>query len=325
MTSEATSVIDHLIDTVRELGGSEPVLIEINGNLLVVSENNVVGEVNYGLALTNATKMDGSPINETKPDGLEQTIISGEYEPKPDDTIEKERPYLNAIPFERIRQDIKLETLSKLAKNISELPNDGKVRIVNYGENSRSSGYDGRESWTFIKEAFTLDRETYLELVREKEKETYTNLIQLGSDVQEEKSHNNVSNMIFSRPAPSCAILTGNIFVSLPRSGHLNTDRYNIDNWNKESRIKSDEYDSNIINDLAKTIQNGDVSIKINAQSLSLNKGNISEQKGTLLGQIDKEISIVQKHMPGLSQYVNQVKETYVTAERILDLRSRGK
>ncbi len=232
--------VDFVLNVMRKLSSSEPVLFQRDGSLYLASGEGF-GQVTYGLSTTPET-IQSWERRKQLPEILESedVICKGvedEYSKKPA-FKEGEAPFLRAIAFGSDTNKFTLEEITKAAKELAALPDDiRKVRMISHesGYHSHKYGYasDGIDVW--VQEARVMDRNRYLGLVREREDA----LIQAMKQAGKTRDRGDMDGIYRDLKIPDCAIVTQYLKVSLPRSGRLHLHRDEPDSWTETTRMGS--------------------------------------------------------------------------------------
>lgn len=228
--------VDFVLNIMNEISSSEPVLFQRDGSLYIASAEGF-GQVNCGLR-TMPEKIQQWEQREQAPEIKESTDavlrrLEGKLVFK-----KSEKPYINAIAFGPDDQVFSLESIAKTARELKNLPDDGKIRMVNHESRYHSHKYgyacDGTDVWVMT--VRVMDQERYLDLVRQKEDK----LIRAMGDIKVEDRHD-FERIYTDFQFPDCVILTPFMQVSLPRSGRIERD---VSSWTEKTHLHSD-YDSN--------------------------------------------------------------------------------
>ncbi|MBU1198274.1 MAG: hypothetical protein KKF46_05135 [Nanoarchaeota archaeon] len=303
--------VDFVLNVMKELSSTEPVLFQRDGLLYIASEQGF-GQVTYGLRtrpeeIQSWENRGQSPEIAESEDAIHKWV-GDKYNKKPD-FKKGEKPYLKAICFGPDDNSFTLEEITKGAQELAKLKDDGKIRMVLHrsGYHSHKYGYaaDGIDVW--VQEARVMDRERYLEIIREKEDK----IINRVEGIENVGERRDVGESYERLTFPDCVILTPNIMVGLPRSGRLHLHRDELDSWIKSTRLSinysgstkgsilyhqdMDTYDESPFG----------VSVKLNAKVL--NASDVKEfdsKRQYLIERISKELIAVNSNMALAEEYV---------------------
>ncbi|MDP1694766.1 MAG: hypothetical protein Q8L34_04465 [Candidatus Woesearchaeota archaeon] len=223
-----TSAVDFVLETMRQISASEPVLFARNGALYVVSPQGF-GQVAYGavdMKLAQDVRVDVDYGQETL------------------DIITSELPYFKAIALRDHTFSFTLDDMVKVAQTLGKLPDNNKIRMIANGD-SYVLSLDGMR--VNLEHAAIMDREAYLDYLRRKEEKILTNLAQRERRLRSADAHfsaglmNSIPRSIprdlyDSEVLPDCVIMTPYLSVSLPRAGTL--DRQESHFWTPQTPLK---------------------------------------------------------------------------------------
>lgn len=325
--------VDFVLNVMKELSPTEPVLFQRDGSLYIVSEQGF-GQVTYGLCTEpkeiQPWEKRGQSPEVLKLESITNILVGDRYNKKPS-FREGEEPYFKAICFGPDSNLFSLEEITKSAQELAKLEDDGKIRAVFHGKrhNSHKYGYggDGMDIW--VQAARVMDRKRYLELIRDKEDKILNQIECIGDISEKDDIYDSYDKLTF----PDCVILTPNILVSLPRGGIFNIeDNYDTNKpefWTQKTKlsIKYGDYTKGSI------LNQGDVkpfkespyeiSVKLNAQVLNFPDGKgFGSMSQELLERITKEIAAVNSNMKSAKEFVAKMNAIHNKAcDLVIELR----
>jgi hypothetical protein len=315
--------VDFVLDVMKGLSSSKPVLFQRDGSLYVASAEGF-GQITYGLNTTpekiQSWEKRGQPPEIAESEDAIHRWVGNGWNKKP--AFKKsEKPYLNAIAFGSDSKSFTLEEITKAAQELAEL-SDGKIRMVSHwsGYHSHKHGYvaDGIDAG--VLEARVMDRNRYLELIRENEDKLLQSIKDLGQITEPENFHKAYSKLTF----PDCVILTPYMMVSLPRVGRLHLHRDEPDSWKQNTRLGSN-YDGStrgsILNHFYIDTSNEspyNISVKLNAQDLrTANAGyEVSER-------INEELDAVTSNMAIAEEFISKINKIHNDEVSAQDIKRR--
>ncbi len=205
--------VDAALNMMKNLSSSEPVLFQRDGHLFIASKDGFA-QVNYSLQ----TKSDkGTLLKELNKSTDAIAGREAEYIGADPIFIKGEERYFNAISYEKDDNSICFGDALVVAEKLAQLPEDGKVRMVQYDssfdKNKYGYGCDGINLW--VDSARVVDCQIYLELMREKEDKMYRRFEVLKETGLEKKLDNFLKTEL-NLELPNCILMTPNIFVSFP-------------------------------------------------------------------------------------------------------------
>ncbi len=223
--------VDFVLNVMRKLSSSEPVLFQRDG-LLYIASGEGFGQVTYGLS-TTPEQIQSWERRTQAPEILESEDVlkeaADEYGKKPA-FKEGEAPFLKAITFGPDIRRFSLEEITKAARELAVLPDDRKVRMV-----SRITGYHSHlHNDVLVQEARVMDRDRYLELIREGEDA----LIQKMEQASKTGLERTMREVYRRLKIPDYVIVTQYLKVSLPRSGRLHPLKAEPDSWTEETMME---------------------------------------------------------------------------------------
>jgi len=235
-------IVNEIIKMVGEMSGVQPVIFEMDGNLMAISPKParecVIGVISYGI----------NPDKKSKIDGLENCITTKDkWEPKSEDFKPEELPYVQAIQLSRkneFEKGYNINGLSKIARLLSELPDDGKIRIVKHRKSSSPNGTGLYiDEWRFIGEAYTMNVEQYLEEIRKNERNMYQKLADLPSELEKTEETDSKYGILNRARIPVACILTNDLFISLPVPGLLSEEgeALGVSQWDRFTTLKNNK------------------------------------------------------------------------------------
>ncbi len=218
--------VDFLLSVMEGLGTSRPLLFQRDGSLYVASADGFAS-ANYGLRTAPENIPEWEKM-EQSPEILESLDAT---------KIDEEKPYLGAIAFGPDDYSFSLREMRETYLKLSGLPDDGKIRMVSHGNQYHSHKYgyaeDGIDVW--VAEARVMDREKYLQLIRQREVKIIGKMEELRG-MMLGGTGRNVYEAYHRLKFPNCIVLTNNIFVSLPRNGRFEP-ACDVGSWGKDTRL----------------------------------------------------------------------------------------
>ena len=295
--------VDFVLKTMQDLSSSKPVLFQRDGSLYVASSDGF-GQVKYGLN-TRPIEIRDWEKREQPPEIAESEDIfegvSGDVRGKLK-IRDSEAPYLKAISFGSDDNSFTLEDIAKTAEQLAGLPDDGKIRMVSHdsGYHSHKYGYasDGIDVW--IDRARVMNRERYLELLRNAEEGIIQNIKDLDKIEDKQRISGAYEKLLF----PDRMIMTPHILVSLPRYGYLHLHREEPDSWTRMTSLEGGilHYSELRIHDESPF----GINIKLNAKT----QRTISEAKETLK-KMDEEVDAVKSNMAIAETFISRINEVH--------------
>jgi hypothetical protein len=151
--------------------------------------------------------------------------------------MQKEKRFLRPMMFGTDDRYFTLESIAVSARSLAMLPDDGKVRMTDHYTTHRSHkhGYSCDGINVSLIAARSMDRERYLELMRETEDNILNNLALLK--LIEDDEHQ--SDMYRIAILPDCLIMTEHMLVTLPRPGGLKDRGHWTTAWKSETRLET--------------------------------------------------------------------------------------
>jgi len=309
--------VDFVLNVMKELSSSEPLLFQRDGSLYVASTDGF-GRVDYGLLKEPSTIQQWRGQSEERQKFLDiagstDAIIrwqENEFGGNKPVFQKDEEPYIQAIAFGSDTNTFTLKKVTKAAQQLAELPNDGKVRMVSHGSNyhSHKYGYAADGTDVYVLEARVMDKEKYLGLVRKEEDK----LIGLIGDMER------ASEAYGRLKIPDCVIVTPYLMVSLPRSGRLHLRRDEPDSWTQDTIMglnyrgttRGSILEHNTI--IACIESPFDVNVVINAKSLQgANEEGLKSSGEELLAKVTEQLSAVTSSMPLAQKFIDRMNATH--------------
>jgi len=289
--------VDFVLNVMKGLSTSEPVLFQRDGSLFVASEQGF-GMVKNGL----------SPLSDIKES---EDIISrwdeSSYDKKPvfkDGEID----YLRDICFGSDDKSFSLDEIAKSAKQLSSLKNDGKIRMVRHGSqyHSHKYGYAADGIDVYLLEARVMDREKYVQMIRDKEIEMINKL--------KDSEFGSKSRLYFEEhpKIPDCVIITPRIAITLPRPGSLEHSYVERpDAWTEQTRMTHEPSGTDSRSILRYKEMNTftespyRVSVKINAREIGSNNWEkLTQVLRNVVNHISRELLVVNSYMEYAQEFV---------------------
>lgn len=232
-----THAVDFVLKVMGEISSSKPVLFQRDGSLYVASEEGF-GQVTYGLRTEPENiqpweRRGQSPEITESVDGIKERS-DGKLK-----FLDGEQKYLKAIAFGPDYVSFSLEEITADAQKLAGLPDDGKVRMICHSTryHSHKFGYGADGIDVNVEIARVMDRNRYLELIREKEDK----LIQAIEQMGETRSRRDISESYKQIKIPDGVIVTPYMIISLPRRGRLHSDTDRPDSWTLNTRLDGKE------------------------------------------------------------------------------------
>lgn len=227
------SVVD-FAKKVLETSFSKPKMFQRDNRLYVVSEE--------GFAeITGIPKVAGQ-------DSVESWIKEKYLRDKPV-FFKNEAPYINSIAYEKNSDERSLESFANIYKKLSELPDDGRIRMVKNAVKSHEldSGGGFRHD-VYLTKAESLPLKDYLDIFKNHEESSYEvfkTLISnssLGQMLHDDYRHYKkfydldrlCDEMRFS--IPDCTIFTSHAMISFPFNKWYESG-YNQINWHNRTNF----------------------------------------------------------------------------------------
>jgi hypothetical protein len=306
--------VDFVINVMKELSPSEPVLFQRDGSLYVASSEGF-GQVTYGLR-TSPEKIESWEKRKQPSEILESEDVIREREGDEDDKgsyfKKGEEPFLKAIAFGTDTQRFCLEEMTGVAKKLTKLSDDGKIRMISHGNCYRSHKYgyanDGTDVW--VQEARVMDRERYLELVRERE----DGLIQAIELAGKSTDRGSMDESYRGLKLPDCVIITPYLKVSLPRSGRLHLHRSEADSWTSRTEMDLNYSGSTkgsiLRHEDVNTYGESPFAVNLTLNAINLQEKNEEGFKSRgedLVAVITKQLSAVTSSMPIAGKFIERM------------------
>ena len=306
--------VDFVLNVMKGLSSSEPVLFQRDGTLFVVSQEGF-GQVSYGLR-TSPERIESWQKREQSPEILESEDIlqhSGDEVHKTKSFRKKDRPYLEAICFGPDANLFTLEGLSETARKMAKLPDDKRIRMVSHDSNYHSHKYgyacDGID--VSVAAARVMNRDRYLELIRDRE----TKIIEAIESLGNAKIRGEVERAYQKSDFPDCIIMTPYIMINLPRKGVLDMHGSGQGSWNQRTSLGHNtrmsrggilayyEIDTSCESPFG-------VVIKLNAQTLET-----ARDCDEGLARIAKEVGIVNSNRSAAEDFISRLNEAHNNVE----------
>ncbi|MFA6088435.1 MAG: hypothetical protein WC755_01100 [Candidatus Woesearchaeota archaeon] len=237
-----TYIVDTVLDVVKEISGKEPTLFQRDGILYVASDAGV------GLVFNGFLTSDIRDNSKDKPKWFKESkSIIEKIEKDTVHFVKEEIPFVKAIAFGPDSNYDSLESIAKHAKEIASR-DDGKIRMMEHGTTHRSHKYgyacDGFD--VYATDARTMDRQKYLELLREKENQMLEQFQAWKEYVDEQPKgdaffSDRLENSAKNIKVPKCIILTPTTLVSFPYDVELSSMHSRSNPWNKKTPFAFDE------------------------------------------------------------------------------------
>ncbi len=231
--------VDFVLDVMQNISlkSSELVLFQRDRSLYVASADGF-GQVTYGLPTRTGQipdyRKEPLPAIAESTDAFPKEASGRSKKPK---FISGEQPYFQAIAFGSDTNQFTLEDMTKAAEQLAELPDDGKIRMIDHDSSyhSHKHGYAADGIDVYVQDARVMDRNRYLELVREEEDKLVRAIGQVGEVGNMDCKYNNYELL----KIPDVVIVTPYLMVSLPRKGRLHLHRDEPDSWTEQTYLKS--------------------------------------------------------------------------------------
>ncbi len=127
--------------------------------------------------------------------------------------------------------------MAQAAQKLQQLPDDGNIRMLVHDSSyhSHKHGYacDGID--VYVLEARVMKRDTYLELIREREDQLVQAIENEAMVLGRRRPEPYTKNLSI----PDCTIITPNLFVSIPRNGTWHRSRDESDSWTPHTKIET--------------------------------------------------------------------------------------
>ena len=307
--------IDILLNIMDRISSSKPIFFQANGALYVASEEGF-GYTGRGLTMRDDHNDVFDP--RTLLESIDLLVRDAEGQgTEPDQKIELQEGEENhAQAITSVIDNLNLETVKKAARRLQELPDDGKVRIVEaYRKND----------WGFhseVEQARAMDRRIYLELLREREIQFRSSLAS-HTFSWETRSGLEISKALrdhFPSPLvgyqhfrfPSYTIITSQLLFSFPREGKLNHPISGLASW-----IDTTEIDPDFRNSLGGSLLHHDpvdvgtkspfgVHLKVNAADF-FGGSVVGEMYAGFRREADRQVAAVLSAMPSVERYVAEL------------------
>lgn len=307
--------VDFVLDVMKKLSSSEPVLFQRDGSLYVASVEGF-GQVTYGLRTRpeeiQSWERRGQPPEIAESEEIYKQI-GDEFSKKPV-FKEGEEPFLRAIAFGRDTNQFTLEEITKTAKGLVTLSDDRKVRMISHGSGYHSHKYgyaaDGIDVW--VQEARVMDRGRYLELVREREDALIQAMEQAG------KTGKNMDEVYRELKIPDCVIVTQYLKVSLPRSGRLHLHRDEPDSWAEKTNMRAN-YSSSTKGSILHyqniaTHEESPFTVNVTLNAKDLIDSELERLKSSgdkLVAKVTEQLSAVTSSIYLAQEFINKINATH--------------
>ncbi len=221
--------VDFVLNVMKELSSDEPVMFQRDGSLFIASGQGFA-QVTYGLQMfpdkiESWEERSQPPEIKESEDVIQRWRVDGTYKFP---VLKKgEEPYIKAISLRSDESYFTLEDMIKGARELSELKDDGKIRMILHGR------YSNRYNDLSVDVARVMDRKRYLEIIRDKEGKIIEQIESIGNAYRRRHGPDSYERLTF----PDCVILTHYMIVSFPRFGKLDPDRIEPDSWAEGSML----------------------------------------------------------------------------------------
>ena len=239
-------IVDFVLQAMSSISFGKVNLFQRDGALFIVSDKGF-GYVTPGFETTPEPRQDWDKRPQP-PEILQSTEIAKWVKPTKNGIIDidsdrimqisdGEKDYLSAISFGPDTDSFTLKNIFATAEKLAKLKDDGKIRMASHrsGYHSHKYGYacDGMDVW--LESARVMDREKYLELMRQREDESLTNLEALETM----KGKMDLGSLYERCKFPRGMIVTNNLMASFPYPGtFLIGDR---DSWSETTELREKE------------------------------------------------------------------------------------
>ena len=308
------SAVDFVLEFMKKISSSEPVLFQRDGALYVASAEGI-GQVSFGLQTRPLelraweTKPQPPEILDSKDVTVTRSRDDGGHHVR-----KKEIPYFKHIAFGPDTTSFTLEDITKAARELAQLPQDGKIRMVSHGSRHHSHKYsygcDGIDVW--VESARVIDSNRYLELIRKRE----DNLVQAMADLAEYEDRRRISREYDQLKIPACLIITPYLLVSLPRGGRLHLHTHQPDSWTSHTPLEQKSGSILHYGD-TDTYKESPFSLKIsiNAQNLEGKSYESVQASGhEAVTKIGQQLSAVDSVMPIAQDFITRMNSAHNTA-----------
>jgi len=291
--------VDFVLKVMDEISSYKPVMFQRDGSLYVASGQGF-GKVSHGLQTwikeIPSWSKEGQPPEILESVSAIEEWVGYEWDKKPK-FLDGEVEYLRPIVFGADDNSFSLNEVLRAARELAELPDDGKIRMVRHGSSyhSHKYGYASDGIDVYLTEARIMDRDRYLGLVRAKEDMILQDIRARMSGV-EERHLSEAYQRVTLVTLPDCLILTPNMLVSLPRSGRLEYHR-DRNSWTNTERFQENVL--RLYSAETNTESPYGVQVILNAKNQFVpNTESLSSGVDAHLTQLKKELDAVVKHMP---------------------------
>ncbi len=292
--------VDFVINVMKELSSSEPVFFQRDRSLYIASAEGF-GQVTYGLRTTPEEIRSWEERGQSPDIAESEDVIHRCVEDKYDKKFvfkKGEEPFLKAIAFGPDTTQFTLEEVTKAAQELAHLPDDGKIRMILHGID------------VWVQEARVMDRDRYLELVREREDE----LIQAMERVGETVDRRDIIESYGKLKIPDCVIITPYLKVSLPRSGSLHLHRDESDSWTQSTGMESNYSGSTkgsiLYHRDVDTYEESQfaVSVTLNARNLrGENEESLKSSIDELVAKVTEQLFAITSNMPLAQKFIDRM------------------
>lgn len=193
-----------------------------------------------------------------------------------------------------------LEDITNAARELSELKDDGKIRIIHHESryHSHKYGYAADGTDVFATIARVMDKNLYFSMMRHKEHEIFNIFESLRDEVNNSEHsfelEQRISKRFDSFKMPDCSIVTKDILVSFPRKGYLQTVHKEF--WSENESLSSNpvEYDESRLGRWPYA-----VFTKIHSHEFNTRDGDIAD-----IGECNKRIN---SQLEAINSFTNSV------------------
>ncbi len=329
-----TYAIDSLISIMRNLSSSEPVMFQRDHKFYVASKEGF-GQTETGLRtwpLSDAEKEQfesygkNTPGNQYFLEYCEQWRKSNRhiYELlESDDLIlafegkgflypkpilkEGELPYIEPIMFRHDDNAFALEEMVKVAEQLETLPDDGNIRMISHSSGYRRHGYGVDGIDVNVEGARAMNREHYLQLMRQKEDNIYQDMI--------DRAPNVIKHLQISTPLefPDCVIITPYLMFSFPRPGRIGYSGF--EGWDAHTRFGKEMMRYKEFSQYLEAPFGARIRINaVDLADLADVADDFSQAKEIYKSIISKQLDVIDSEMEKINQLVDKLREMHRNA-----------
>lgn len=211
--------VDYIISVMKKISSLEPVFFQRDGRFYAASAdgfgsvdglNTTPNELRYGETQLQEILESNNAIKEKKE---QMEFIDGE---------EKYFKAFSQISHNRDRENFTIKSIGACFEKLAKLPDDGKIRMLRRSSSYHSHKYgyaaDGMDFW--VNTARVMDRDRYLQLLKEKENKLIT-------EAEKDGKHEDLS-------FPNILIITPFLMFSSPRHFYFRE----ANSWGQSTEIE---------------------------------------------------------------------------------------